>query len=116
MQYIVTIILVIFDYLSGWAQSVYNGNFQSCIMRKGIFHKLAIFGVLVLTALFDWAQAYIDLGVLSTFPVSGTVCTGFVIMEMQSVLENLHKINEDIPSDFTGLFGIGKNKKEDQAK
>lgn len=94
------------DYLSGWVQSVYNDTFTSSIMRKGIFHKLAIIGVLVMVALFDWAKGYIDLGVLSEAPISGMVCTGFVIMEVGSVLENLHKINEEIPGSFAGLMGF----------
>lgn len=107
MKYIITIAFIVMDYLSGAAQSVYNNTFKSSIMRQGIFHKLALITVLILAALFDWSAAYIDLGVLSTVPISGLVCTGFIIMEIGSVLENLHKINSDIPDSFSGLLHIG---------
>ena len=108
MQYVITTIMVCFDFLTGWAQSVYNNTFESSLMRKGIFHKLSIVAVLVLAALFDWSLAYIDLGVLSTVPISGMICAGFTIMEIGSVLENLHKINDEIPASFSGLLGLGK--------
>lgn len=110
MQYLITIVFTVMDYLTGWAQSVYNNTFQSSIMRKGIFHKLAIFAVLLLVALFDWSMNYIDLGVLSSLPISTLVCTGFIIMEIGSVLENLHMINDEIPGSFSGLLNIGKEK------
>lgn len=112
MQYIITCIMIAMDFITGMAQAVYNGEWQSSVMRKGIFHKLAIMGVLVLAALFDWAKGYIDLGVLSTLPISGAVCAGFTIMEIGSTLENLHKINDDIPNSFNGLFSIGKKEEK----
>ena len=112
MQYIITCIMIAVDYLTGLAQAVYNSEFQSSIMRKGIFHKLAIVVVLILAALFDWSKNYIDLGALSNLPISGAVCSGFVIMEIGSTLENLHKINSDIPSSFNDLASIGKEKEE----
>lgn len=113
MQYLITIVFTVMDYLTGWAQSVYNDTFQSSIMRKGIFHKLAIFAVLLLVALFDWSMNYIDLGVLSAMPISTLVCTGFIVMEIGSVLENLHMINDEIPGSFTALLNIGKEEKGD---
>lgn len=113
MQYIITCIMIAMDYLTGLAQAIYNHNFQSCVMREGIFHKLAIIGVLLLVAVVEWSMGYIDLGVLGSFPTSGMVCSGFVIMEIGSTLENLHKINKDIPSGYNGLFSIGKKKEEE---
>lgn len=114
MQYIITIIFVIFDFLSGWVASICNGNFKSSVMRKGIFHKLAIFGVLFLVALLDWATNFVNLGVLAEFPVSGTICTGFVVMEVQSVMENLHRMNEDIPGSITELLKVSTVAKEEK--
>lgn len=105
MQYILTMAFVSLDYISGTAASLYNNTFESSTMRKGIFQKLSILVVLIMVALFDYAQAFVDLGALATVPVSGMVCAAFIIMEINSVMENLHKINDQIPANFSGLFG-----------
>ena len=115
MQYVVTCAFIALDYLTGWLQSIYNDEFQSSIMRQGIFHKLSILAVLIMAALFDWSLQYIDLGVLSAVPISSMVCAAFTVMEIGSVLENLHKINDEIPASFTGLLGLFKgDNHEDQ--
>lgn len=110
--YCLTAIFNAIDYLTGWLQSVANGTFKSSIMRRGIFHKLSIWIVLVVVALYDVGKKYVDLGVFGQFPVSKCVCAMFIIMEISSIMENVHLMNNDIPGGFKDLIDLARKMTE----
>lgn len=111
-QFGIAFIFTVFDYASGTLQSIVNGEFKSSVMRTGIFHKLALWMVLILAALFDWAMEYVDLGGVSDLPISGCVCAFIAIMEIGSILENLHKANDDIPGGVADLLDLARERKD----
>lgn len=94
MVYIITGAFILADFLTGMIKAFKEKTFNSSLMREGLFHKcgsilLVVFGVLV-----DCAQSYIDIGV--NVPITITVCSYIILMEVGSIIENLGKINPSI--------------------
>lgn len=95
--YIVTSLFIMMDLITGLLKSLKKREFNSSVMRQGLWHKsgcvLAVcFGVLV-----DYAQSIIDLGL--TMPVALTVCVYICLMEMGSIFENICVINPQLATE-----------------
>ena len=87
----ICLIFISFDILFGLLQAVTNQNFQSSVMRKGLFHKLGellcyLFGVVC-----DGCLPLVDIVV--PFSLAGAITIYIVVMEIGSILENLSKIS-----------------------
>ena len=96
---IFTLAFILFDYLTGLAQAIYNKQLDSSIMRRGLFHKAALICVIGLAVLVEYALPHIDLG-SGLVTLDGwllmAVCGWVCLMELTSILENLAKINNDL--------------------
>lgn len=97
MVYALTGCFILFDLITGLIKAFKEKNYDSSVMREGLFHKCGsvlcvVFGVLV-----DYTQVYLDLGV--TLPVALSICGYVVAMEIGSIIENICAINSDILPD-----------------
>lgn len=97
MVYALTGCFILFDLITGLIKAFKEKNYDSSVMREGLFHKCGsvlcvVFGVLV-----DYTQGYLDLGV--TMPVALAICGYVVMMEIGSIIENVCAINPDILPD-----------------
>ena len=87
----IVLIFISFDILFGLLQSLTNQNFQSSVMRQGLFHKLGeilcyLFGVVC-----DSTLPMIN--ILVPFSLANAITIYIVIMEIGSILENLSKVS-----------------------
>lgn len=104
MVYLIVGLFILFDLATGLTKAFKNKVFTSSTMREGLFHKSASIFVVALATLVDYAQTMIDLG--CDLPVTETVCTYIIVMEIGSVIENLGAINPNlIPENIKKLFG-----------
>ena len=94
MMYVITYLLMVLDFVSGIVMAVKNKNFNSSIMREGLFNKFGSVCVIACAVLIDWGQTYLDLGF--TVPVASAMCSYIVLMEVGSILENVGRINKNL--------------------
>ena len=103
MVYIITLAFIIFDFVSGYVAAIKNEDVSSKVMREGLFHKAGLVMLMVLAAVIEHGQAYID---SAPIPVIIPACGYICIMEITSILENITKLNPDIlPDKIAMIFG-----------
>lgn len=94
MIYLITFLFMVLDFISGIVMAVKNKNFNSSIMREGLFNKFGSVCVIACAVLIDWAQIYLDIGF--TVPVASAMCSYIILMEIGSILENIGRINKNL--------------------
>ena len=87
-QIIASLIFMVGDYVSGFIQAVINNNVDSKIMREGLFRKILLVLVILLSFIFQYA--------FNIPLISKVVCIYIIIMEIVSILENLKKAGVDL--------------------
>lgn len=87
-QVIASLIFMVGDYVSGFIQAVINNNVDSKIMREGLFRKILLLLVILLSFIFQYA--------FNIPIISKVVCIYIIIMEIVSILENLKKAGVDL--------------------
>lgn len=104
MQYALTIAFSAVDYVTGVLKAVKNKNFNSTVMRKGIFNKAGLIIILLLGSMIDFTIQYIDIGFQS--PVGSLFCGAIVIMECSSIFENACALNDKIANSKIAEFFV----------
>ena len=116
MLYIVTLCFIALDFLTGLIKAFCFKEFNSSVMRQGMYHKIGSIISVVLGVLVDFTTQYIDIGV--DLKVTIPICAYIIIMEIGSIIENIGKINPDIvPEKLRECFyklKIENCKKEDE--
>lgn len=92
--FIVVLLFIALDFLSGAVAALKAGEFTSTEMRKGLFNKGGEIIVMLLAGLVDFSDVAESVGVtVSLLPIfSGYV----ILMEISSILENVNKTNPNI--------------------
>ena len=108
--YFITFAFIVLDFATGITKAFATKTFTSTKMREGLFHKVGLILCMILGALVDFAQGYLDL--VSAIPVAVAICVYICLMEITSIIENVCKINPQIvPDKLAALFGgMDKNK------
>lgn len=114
MIYIITGAFIILDFITGLIKAFKNKEYNSSVMREGLFHKAGSVIVVAFGALVDYAQLFLDLGV--TVPVAMSICIYICLMEIGSIIENLCLINPRIMPDKLQSFFSKLNNKEVENK
>lgn len=100
---VITGCFILFDLITGLIKAFKENNFESSIMRMGLFHKCGSLLCVVFGFGVDIAQQYMDLGV--SVPVGSAVCIYISLMEIGSIIENISIINPDIvPKKLKSFF------------
>lgn len=103
MVYIVTACFVLLDMVTGIIKAFKQKDYNSSIMREGLFHKSGSVLCIVFGVLVDYAQTLVDLGV--TVPVALSMCVYIILMEIGSIIENVCTINPEImPEKLKSFF------------
>lgn len=103
MVYVIVVVFIALDLVTGLIKAFKEKNYTSSIMREGLFHKCGsvlcvAFGVLV-----DYAQRFLDLGI--SVPVATAICVYITLMECGSIVENIGAINPQIlPETLKSYF------------
>lgn len=110
--YVIVVVMIIFDIVTGIGAAVYNSEFTSSNMRKGGFHKLAELVLLFLSFFF---QYYAGIGLPDEFAqfinIIYAIPSYLIFMELSSVVENIVKMNDDLANIFGSIFN-SKNDKD----
>lgn len=94
MVYVITAFFIVLDMVSGIIKAFKNKEYNSSIMREGLFHKSGSVLCVVFGSLVDYAQGFVDLGV--HIPIAVSVCAYIILMEIGSIIENVCVINPEI--------------------
>ena len=83
------------DYITGWIRARNNGEWKSCVAKKGLGKKFAIIIISVTAYLIDWVVSGIIAGIPGiTLPFTYSVLVGpivtiwYLLAEFGSILEN----------------------------
>lgn len=103
MVYIITSAFIILDLITGIIKAFKEKNYTSSLMREGLYHKAGSILIIGFGALVDYAQTFIDIGV--TIPVTISICSYIILMEIGSIIENICLINPQIlPNKIKSYF------------
>lgn len=92
------------DIITGFIQAVINNNVDSSKMRIGLWHKLLLILVMLLSFVIDFS--------FNLHCVSKVSCSYIVVMELLSILENLKKAGINL-GKITEILNIkGKEDKK----
>lgn len=91
----IIIALIALDMITGTAQALKNKTFKSSKMRQGVWHKVGIITIMVLTWLLGeyGKQAGLPQDITGIIPI---VNTALVVMESASIMENIAQINPEL--------------------
>ena len=102
---VVTLLFIVMDIATGFAQAVSTKTLDSSEMRDGLWHKSGFIGVMLLAALGEFAMGYLDLGF--EVPLFIPVCVFICVTEVVSIFENLCKLSPELAnSKLAALFNI----------
>ncbi len=103
MVYVIVGAFILLDMITGLMKAFKNKEYNSTVMREGLYHKAGSILTIVFGALVDYGQSLIDIGV--SIPVMYSICTYIVVMEIGSIIENICQINPDIlPEKLKAYF------------
>lgn len=97
--------LMVIDIISGYAQAVEHNSVESHKIFIGVFHKFGEILLIVLAIILEIMQTYIDLGY--NIPLLMGVLSLLIFYELNSILENILKLNPDLSAkDIFKIFKI----------
>lgn len=91
--YILVLLLIVIDYITGVIYAIKDQSFDSTIMRQGLWHKVSYLVVIVVGYIIDRLCAYYDLDLFYSGSILALIIVWVVLTEIGSILENLVKIN-----------------------
>lgn len=114
MVYAITSGFMLLDLISGVVKALKEKTLNSSKMRDGLFKKAGSVLIMLLGALVDYGQAYVDIGV--SIPVATIFCGIIIMTEVVSIIENACVINPNLlPDTFKAYFAkIETETKEDE--
>lgn len=98
----IVLIFIAFDILFGLIQALANRNFESKIMRQGLFHKLGEILAYAFGVMCDSALPLVD--IMIPFSLAGAITIYIVVMEIGSILENISKISPELAKYMGFIF------------
>lgn len=105
---IIAVCFMVFDYFTGICKGAYKGELSSTILRKGLFHKLAFIGAILLAIMLEKFCAHA--GIEIPLPLTLGITVYIVFTETVSILENLGEINPRLrAAGFMKFFSFAKN-------
>ena len=106
--FIISLVFIAMDILTGWTKAVATGTTNSSIMRVGLFHKLGEIMALIFGYACEIAFPYV--GIMISVPLVESIGTYIILMEVASIVENIGKINPELTNVLSKLF-----KKQDES-
>lgn len=109
-SFVVVAALIVLDIITGVLKAVETRTMNSIKLRRGLYHKGAFIGVIVLAAIVEWGSGFLQLGF--QLPIVTPVCVYVALTEIVSVFENLCEINPELRgSKIAVIFGGNINEK-----
>lgn len=98
----IVLVFIAFDILFGLLQAVTNQNFQSLVMRKGLFHKLGELLCYCFGVVCDTALPLVEISL--PFSLATAITIYIVVMEIGSILENVSKLSPELAKYLGFIF------------
>jgi toxin secretion/phage lysis holin len=103
LVYVVVAAFIALDMITGLIKAFKTKQYNSSVMREGLYHKSGSILAICFGALVDYGQTFLDLGI--QVPVALSICSYIVLMEIGSIIENLCLINPEIlPEKLKAYF------------
>lgn len=99
---VIVLMFIAFDIIFGLVQAVTNQQFESKVMRQGMFHKLGEILCYCFGVMCDSALPLIEISL--PFSLAAAITVYIVIMEIGSILENVAKISPVLAKYLGFLF------------
>lgn len=94
---VITMIMIVYDFVTGMLKAVKCKNVSSSIMREGLLHKTAYLLVIALAIILEAGMEHLELGIV--VPLLVPVCGWIVLTEAASSLENIAVINPELKNN-----------------
>lgn len=94
LKLVITASFIVLDVVSGLLKGIMKKQFNSSVMRQGLFHKSAYVIIIALAIMCDYGQRYLQLGF--TIPIMSSACVYIVLTEIGSIIENVCTLNPSI--------------------
>lgn len=90
-----SIIGMVLDFASGFANAAMHHEIDSTKMRLGLWHKMAFCGCIILAIYVQWLESVSSISSYLGFeiPSVNVVCICICVIEITSIVENLKKMN-----------------------
>ena len=108
--FIVSLVFIALDILTGWTKALATGTTNSSIMRVGLFHKLG--EILAIGVGYVCEFSFPMVGISISVPLVESISTYIILMEVASVIENITKINPQLTEVLSRLFKRGESDEE----
>lgn len=103
--YIVILLLVTLDYITGITAGCITEGFSSQKMRVGLLHKLTYLISILVCLCIEYLSAFLELGFVVGSGITTIVCVWVCVTEIGSILENICRINPELASNsFMRIF------------
>lgn len=108
-------VLILMDVLCGVVGAAKNRVLDSSIMREGMFNKAGELLLMLLAVLVEFALGLEPFSTMGVPPeVANAVFVYIAGMELLSIIENICKINPEIPlSKILYIFNLDEESKDD---
>lgn len=103
---VLSVVLMLFDIISGFGGAAKQGVIESGKMREGLWHKAGFLGLIILATVWEIVVLWINFDAVSKgagvivpeFPAVSAICAFIAIIELVSICENLCVLNPQIAS------------------
>ena len=93
---------ILLDIVSGLISAFTQRNYQSSIMRAGLYHKLSELFAFIFAVVCDILLPYI--GITLPLVISKGTAIYIIVMECGSIIENIGKANPDLATYLHTVF------------
>lgn len=106
--FIVTMVMMLFDILSGIAAHIHMKDFTTSSLREGLWHKFGYILILSLVIVLQVALYDPNFHLNFEFPLFDITCGFIIFMEVISIVENVGLINPTIGEFICKYFNKGE--------
>ena len=99
-------VMMIADVMVGFVSALIRHDVNNSIMREGLGHKVLMFLIIAISYILGVGLSHVS-GANITIPSTEVVCLYIIVMELTSVLENMHKVYPEFGGNK--LFDIRKD-------
>lgn len=114
IPFLVVIIFIILDIITGLVKAFYNNSYSSSEMRKGGLRKIGIFLSVVLCYIVEVCLPYLNITI--NIPITIIAAAYLAFMEITSIIENLSALNPNIKDFLESIINKIKGGSKDESK
>jgi toxin secretion/phage lysis holin len=114
IPFLVVIVFIILDIITGLVKAFYNNSYSSSEMRKGGLRKIGIFLAVVLCYIVEVCLPYLNITI--NIPITVIAAAYLAFMEITSIIENLSALNPNIKDFLESIINKIKGGSKDESK